>query len=144
MRAELLGPLGVTGHGGGFVLDEEEMGTASVPDGRSVRYPFGSGGELLRATRETGRRISDLVMANELTWRSAEEMMQECVQSGRGPAGRPRRRRARRLPGQRGARRRGGRWDDGRQAVIRDAVDAAVRELAVFLVGAGPDQPIQR
>lgn len=78
--------------GGGFVLDEDEIGTAPVPDGRPVPHPFGSGDELLRRTRETGLRISDLVMANELTWRSAEEIrsgllriwavMQDCVRRG--------------------------------------------------------------
>jgi L-serine dehydratase len=81
--------------GGGFVLDEDEIERADVlTDGgaRPVPYPFGSGDELLRRTRETGSGISALMLANELTRRSEEEIrsgllhiwsvMQECVHRG--------------------------------------------------------------
>src|ERR671916_123613 len=79
--------------GGGFVLDEDEAGNAViVEDGTPVRYPFHSGEELLARTRETGLRISDLMLANELSWRSEPEIragllhiwtvMQECVERG--------------------------------------------------------------
>ena len=79
--------------GGGFVLDEDEAGNAViVEDGTPVRYPFHSGEELLTRTRETGLRISDVMLANELSWRSEAEVregllhvwsvMQECVERG--------------------------------------------------------------
>src|SRR5690606_24509495 len=63
-----------------------------VEDPTPVRYPFRTGEELLRHTRETGLRISDVMLANELAWRSEEEVragllhiwsvMQECVERG--------------------------------------------------------------
>ena len=79
--------------GGGFVLDEDEAGNrAIVEDATPVRYPFRTAGELLAHTRETGLRISDVVLANELSWRSEQEVrdgllhlwavMQECVERG--------------------------------------------------------------
>jgi iron-sulfur-dependent L-serine dehydratase single chain form len=81
--------------GGGFVLDENEIERSDlVADDkqRPVRYPFSSGDELLQRTREAGLSISELMLANELTRRSEEEIrsgllhiwsvMQECVNRG--------------------------------------------------------------
>jgi L-serine dehydratase len=79
--------------GGGFVLDEDETGQRRVvPDDTPVRYPFTSGAELLARCRETGLPISQVVLANELTWRTEEQVrsgllriwavMQECVEQG--------------------------------------------------------------
>ncbi|MGY1692974.1 L-serine ammonia-lyase [Geodermatophilus sp. SYSU D01105] len=79
--------------GGGFVLDEDEAGTpVVVEDPTPVRHPFRTGEELLARTRETGLRISDVMLANELAWRSEAEVragllhiwsvMQECVERG--------------------------------------------------------------
>jgi L-serine dehydratase len=79
--------------GGGFVLDEDDAGNpAIVEDPTPVRYPFRSGEELLARTRETGLRISDVMLANELSWRGEAEVragllhvwsvMQECVERG--------------------------------------------------------------
>jgi L-serine dehydratase len=79
--------------GGGFVLDEDEAGRpAIVEDGTPVRHPFRTGKELLARTRETGLRISDVMLANELSWRTEAEVragllhvwsvMQECVDRG--------------------------------------------------------------
>ena len=79
--------------GGGFVLDEDEAGRpALVEDPTPVRYPFRTGGELLAHTRATGLSISDVMLANELSWRSEAEVragllhvwavMQECVDRG--------------------------------------------------------------
>lgn len=79
--------------GGGFVLDEDETGTqVLIADPTPVPYPFSSGAELLQLTTETGLRISDLVMANEMVRRTEAEIregllgiwevMQECVQRG--------------------------------------------------------------
>jgi L-serine dehydratase len=79
--------------GGGFVLDEDEAGRpVLVEDPTPVPYPFRTAEELLRHTRETGLRISDVMLANELARRSEEEVragllhiwsvMQECVERG--------------------------------------------------------------
>ena len=79
--------------GGGFVLDQDEAGNpVIVEDSTPVRYPFSTGEELLARARETGLRISDLMLANELSWRSESairagllhiwSVMQECVERG--------------------------------------------------------------
>lgn len=79
--------------GGGFVLDESEVGEKRlVPDSTPVRYPFTTGEELLVHCRESGLPISEVMLANELSWRSGEEVragllhiwsvMQECVAQG--------------------------------------------------------------
>ncbi len=79
--------------GGGFVLDEDEAGNlVIVEESTPVRYPFRTGEQLLAHTRETGLRISDLMLANELSWRGESEIragllhiwsvMQECVERG--------------------------------------------------------------
>jgi L-serine dehydratase len=81
--------------GGGFVLDEEEIERAELTAderARPVPYPFSSGDELLARTRETGLSISELMLANERTRRSEQEIrsgllhiwsvMQECVDRG--------------------------------------------------------------
>ncbi|WP_028935293.1 L-serine ammonia-lyase [Pseudonocardia spinosispora] len=79
--------------GGGFVLDQDSAGNpAIVADPTPVRYRFGTGDELLELTRETGLRISELMLANELSWRTEEQVragllhiwsvMQDCVQRG--------------------------------------------------------------
>jgi L-serine dehydratase len=79
--------------GGGFVLDEDATGRPAIVEDRTpVRHPFRTGDELLACTRETGLRISDVMLANELSWRSEAEVrdgllriwsvMQECVERG--------------------------------------------------------------
>ncbi|NLU68372.1 L-serine ammonia-lyase [Streptomyces sp. HNM0574] len=79
--------------GGGFVLDEDEAGRpVPVEDATPVRYPFTTGDELLALTRRTGLRISDIMLANERSWRGEEEIrsgllhiwsvMRECVERG--------------------------------------------------------------
>jgi L-serine dehydratase len=81
--------------GGGFVLDQDEIehSDISTDDGaRTVPHPFSTGDELLRRTRVTGLSISEVMLANELTRRSDEEVrsgllhiwsvMQECVNRG--------------------------------------------------------------
>jgi L-serine dehydratase len=77
--------------GGGFIVrgDEEEareVARANPP------YPFGSGEELLAMARREGLDIFELVLANERTWRTEEEIragllniwhvMQACVERG--------------------------------------------------------------
>jgi Serine dehydratase alpha chain/Serine dehydratase beta chain len=79
--------------GGGFVLDEDEAGHPVLVENRtSVRYPFSTGAELLALTRDTGLPISDIMLTNELSWRSEAQIrdgllhiwsvMQECVERG--------------------------------------------------------------
>ncbi|TKV56864.1 L-serine ammonia-lyase [Nakamurella flava] len=79
--------------GGGFVLDEDEAGRpVLVEDATPVKYPFTTGDELLARTRETGLSISEIMMENELAWRTEDEIrsgllhiwsvMQECVEQG--------------------------------------------------------------
>ena len=79
--------------GGGFVVDSGDNGNhAIVADRTPVRYPFSTGEELLAQARATGLRISGVMLANELTWRSEAEIrtgllhiwsvMQECVERG--------------------------------------------------------------
>jgi L-serine dehydratase len=79
--------------GGGFVVDENASGTDRIkPDTTPLPHPFLTGDQLLARTRETGLSISEIMMANELSWRSEDEVrqgllhiwhvMQECVERG--------------------------------------------------------------
>ncbi|MDQ4112725.1 MAG: L-serine ammonia-lyase [Actinomycetota bacterium] len=79
--------------GGGFVVDEHASGAARiVPDHSRVRFPFTTGAELLSTCEREGFRVSDLMRANELTWRTHDEIraglleiwrvMADCVQAG--------------------------------------------------------------
>jgi L-serine dehydratase len=79
--------------GGGFVLDQDEVGRpVLVEDPTPVPHPFRTAEELLRCARETGSQISDVMLANELARRSEGEVragllhlwsvMQECVERG--------------------------------------------------------------
>jgi L-serine dehydratase len=81
--------------GGGFVLDQDEIEHSHISTddrARAVPHPFSTGDELLRCTRVTGLSISEVMLANELTRRSEEEIrsgllhiwsvMQECVNRG--------------------------------------------------------------
>jgi L-serine dehydratase len=73
--------------GGGFVVGP---GGAVVPGDGPVKFPFGTGAELLAHC--DGRSISDVMLANEQAWRSEADVragllhiwsvMQECVQRG--------------------------------------------------------------
>jgi L-serine dehydratase len=77
--------------GGGFILRGDE--TPTTPKGQTAApYPFNSGDELLVRCREQGLELFELVMANERTWRSEQEVragllrlwnvMQACVERG--------------------------------------------------------------
>lgn len=58
--------------GGGFVIDEDETDQpAVVPDDTHEPHPFHSGAEIVARAAETGPRISDLILHNEPTWRTA-------------------------------------------------------------------------
>ncbi|WP_345670107.1 serine dehydratase beta chain, partial [Streptomyces phyllanthi] len=61
--------------GGGFVVDEDAVGADRVKlDDTVLKYPFSSGDDLLRITRDTGLSISGLMLENELAWRTEEEI----------------------------------------------------------------------
>lgn len=79
--------------GGGFVVDEDATGTDRiVRDTTEVRYPFRTAEELLAICAQDGLRLSDVVMANELSWRPEDEVrsgllelwsvMTACVEAG--------------------------------------------------------------
>ncbi|MEV4655052.1 L-serine ammonia-lyase [Micromonospora sp. NPDC049301] len=79
--------------GGGFVVDEAAAGADRIkPDSTRVRYPFLTGAQLLEVTTSTGLSISEVMLANELSWRSEAEIraglleiwrvMRECVERG--------------------------------------------------------------
>ncbi|MEU4801801.1 L-serine ammonia-lyase [Actinosynnema sp. NPDC023587] len=84
--------------GGGFVVDETASGTDRIKaDETPIEHPFLSGDELLARARETGLPISGLMLANERSWRSEDDVrqgllhiwtvMQECVERGCGQTG---------------------------------------------------------
>jgi L-serine dehydratase len=79
--------------GGGFVVDEAAAGADRIKaDDTQVRYPFLSGAQLLDQCRGSGLPISQVMLANETSWRSADQVrdgllkiwavMQECVRNG--------------------------------------------------------------
>ncbi|MEV4319630.1 L-serine ammonia-lyase [Actinocrispum sp. NPDC049592] len=79
--------------GGGFVVDAEATGELRiVPDTTVVTYPFRTGAELLDHCLLNGLSVADVMLANELAWRSEDEVrsgllhiwdvMQECVAKG--------------------------------------------------------------
>jgi L-serine dehydratase len=73
--------------GGGFVV---APGGAAAPDEAALKFPFATGAQLLAHCE--GRSIADVMLANELAWRSEADVragllhiwsvMQECVTRG--------------------------------------------------------------
>ena len=79
--------------GGGFVVGEDAGGATSiVTDTTTVAHPFRTGDELLARCAVTGKSIARIMLENELSWRTEEEVrsgllhiwqvMQECVANG--------------------------------------------------------------
>ena len=79
--------------GGGFVVNEEAIGRDRiVEDTQVLPYPFSSADQLLALCKKTGMSISDLMLENEKSWRSEEQVraglleiwdvMQACVRRG--------------------------------------------------------------
>ncbi|MEU2158708.1 L-serine ammonia-lyase [Streptomyces sp. NPDC019396] len=79
--------------GGGFVVDEDAVGEDRIKlDDTVLVYPFRTGDELLRLSRDTGLSISSLMLENEKAWRTEDEIreglldiwrvMQACVSRG--------------------------------------------------------------
>ena len=84
--------------GGGFVVNADEAAADRiVADDTPMKYPFSTGDELLAACADHGLRISDVMLANEMAWRSDDEVreglltiwqaMRECVDRGIGMEG---------------------------------------------------------
>lgn len=79
--------------GGGFVVNEEAIGTDRIKeDETSLPYEFDSAKELLELCAQHDMSISDLMMQNEKVWRSETEIregllhiwqaMRDCVERG--------------------------------------------------------------
>ncbi|MCM2973227.1 L-serine ammonia-lyase [Larsenimonas suaedae] len=80
--------------GGGFIIDEAQAQAGDTPLDTDVTLPynFDTAVELLNLCKTHNMRISELMMANELVWRSEEEVrsklwtiwgaMCECIQNG--------------------------------------------------------------
>ncbi len=79
--------------GGGFVVNQDEAAEDRiVADTTPVPYPFNSGDELLAQARTHGLTIAQLMMENEKSWRSEDEVraglreiwlaMQSCINRG--------------------------------------------------------------
>ncbi len=79
--------------GGGFVVRASEFGRdPDTGDGVRVRYPFESGADLLRACREHGLDMHEVVLANETAFRPEPETrsallgiwaaMNDCIERG--------------------------------------------------------------
>lgn len=69
--------------GGGFVLDENQIGSGTATEKPvPVPNPFTTGDQLLALCKTTGMSFSDVVLANELSWRTEEEVRAACSRSG--------------------------------------------------------------
>ena len=84
--------------GGGFVVDEDATGADRIKaDDTVLPYPFRSAAELCAHAEANGLPISQVMMANECTWRPESEVragllhiwqvMQDCVAAGCGNGG---------------------------------------------------------
>ena len=77
--------------GGGFIVTEDEFEHPKI-DKPLPPYPFKSGMEILEICKREQISISELVMRNELTWRTEEQIhsgiiaianvMQNCIEAG--------------------------------------------------------------
>jgi L-serine dehydratase len=80
--------------GGGFILTEDEakMSTTTQQHTEKVEFPFNSADELMELCKTNNLSIPELMMRNELTWKTEEEVnfgilkfwkvMEACVQRG--------------------------------------------------------------
>ena len=79
--------------GGGVVVDEHAVGADRiVEDETPLRFPFTTGAQLLEICRRERLGVSDVMLANELSWRTEEQLraellhiwtvMKECVHKG--------------------------------------------------------------
>lgn len=77
--------------GGGFICTEEAFDSVT-PDAHTIPYPFSTAAELLAHCQREGLSIAELMMQNELTWRTEEaihdgilsiaKVMNDCIDNG--------------------------------------------------------------
>lgn len=77
--------------GGGFITTEEDF-AQNTADSNPPPYPFSTGDQLLKLCQKNNLTIAELMLANEQTWRSTEEIhrgilaiarvMDECIANG--------------------------------------------------------------
>ncbi|NDV13924.1 L-serine ammonia-lyase [Crenobacter caeni] len=66
--------------GGGFVVDEAAIDAGFTPPGKSeLTHPFASAAELLALCRTHGKPVSQIMLENELAWRSEAEIRAELL-----------------------------------------------------------------
>lgn len=66
--------------GGGFVVNEDAVGTDRIQeDATALPFPFTSGEQLLQLCRENGYSISTLMLENEKTWRTEQEIREQLL-----------------------------------------------------------------
>lgn len=85
--------------GGGFVLDETAAGSEQLikQDDTRIAFPFSTGAALLQQCSKHNMSIAQLMLANETTWRTVDEVrqellalwavMQDCVKRGCNKSG---------------------------------------------------------
>ncbi len=84
--------------GGGFVVDDSAAGADRIkPDDTALAFPFKSGAELMERCRASGQPVSGVMLANETSWRTEDEIrtgllniwsvMQQCVRNGCASSG---------------------------------------------------------
>ena len=91
-QCELLKATSYLSVGGGFVVTVGAANETMLTKYQKVPYPFTSGQELLLICKQTGHSISQVMWANERTWRTDADIsaglqdiwrvMRECVQRG--------------------------------------------------------------
>jgi L-serine dehydratase len=77
--------------GGGFITTEEQFGQ-SQPDAIPLPYPFDTAKQLIQHCKNNNLTIAELVMQNELTWRTKTaiqegilqlaKVMNDCIENG--------------------------------------------------------------
>ncbi len=78
--------------GGGFITTEENFHNTQAKDENPPPYPFSTADKLLKLCKKNNLTIAELMMANELTWRSPKaihegilaiaKVMDDCITSG--------------------------------------------------------------
>jgi len=66
--------------GGGFIVDEAAAGADVIAeDPMPLRFPFSTAEELLQQCRDSGLSISGLMLENEKSWRTEEEVRSQLL-----------------------------------------------------------------
>lgn len=78
--------------GGGFIVTEAEARDGAFADAATVPHPFTTAAELMAICQQTGKPISQIMLANEMTRRSEADIrsglctiwraMRDCVETG--------------------------------------------------------------